>query len=454
MPDKFDRRRLLIGSAGFALLLGMAGTEPAFAARKPNFIVVLCDDLGYGDIGPNGNRSIPTPNLDRMAREGTVLTDYYAPQNLCTPSRAGLLTGRYAVRAGLARGVIMANEDRGLPLDSVTIPQALKPAGYTSAHIGKWHLGHQGRYWPPTVHGFDLFFGIPYSHDMVPLTIYEAKVGTTQVSETPADFHFPGANRFNPATDDVTNLTSTLEQQFYGRAERFIEDNKERPFYLQLSLSTPHLPEIPSPAFKGRSVEGPYGDTIMEIDSIVGRLLNKLRDLSLDRDTLVIFTSDNGPWYWGSSVPLRDRKGGAAYDGGYRVPCIAWRPGTIPAGKRVNGVCSGIDFLPTFCAMAGATAGPALDGIDITGVLQRGEHIDREFVLFQGAEPVAIRTQKWKYIAINQYKVFGYDELYDMSIDPSESYNVRALHPEEAKAMRERFQQLQALFKPLADKQS
>ncbi|WP_245654108.1 sulfatase family protein [Novosphingobium rosa] len=452
-----SRRSLLGGAAGMALMISTEGLAAVTRPRqKPNFIVILCDDLGYGDTGPFGNTRVRTPNLDRMAREGTVLSSYYAPANLCTPSRAGLLTGRYPVRTGLARAVIQAAEKRGLPRSEVTIAQALKPAGYASALFGKWHLGHTGDYWPPTHYGFDRFYGIPYSHDMVPLAIFDAHAGVAEVKQEPVDFAYPGALKVKPGVDDVANYTSSLEEKLYDQAAGFIESNKDRPFYLELALTTPHLPEIPSKDFKGRSKLGPYADTVEEIDAIVGKLLDTVQRLGLEKDTLVLFTSDNGPWYWGNVTPLRDRKGGAAYDGGYRVPMIAWRPGWIHAGARYDALCSGIDLLPTFCKLAGVAppAGVTLDGIDITATLQNGTALDREVVLFQGPEVVGIRTQKWKYIRLMPYPLFGYDELYDVQNDIGESYNLVALHPDVLKDMRERFERAKAIFQPMVKLQS
>lgn len=421
-----------------AALLGAASLPlPAGAARKPNFIVIFCDDLGYGDIGPNGGR-IRTPNLDRMAREGVVLTDYYAAANVCTPSRAGLLTGRYPIRTGLAMGVIMQNDQRGLPRSEVTIAQALKP-DYATALIGKWHLGHVAPYWPPTNYGFDLFMGLPYSHDMQPLSLFEAAPG---VELTKEDVDFP-----------------RLQQRFCERALRFIEQNKDRPFFLDLALSAPHLPSHVHGPFKGHSGHGAYGDVVMEVDSIVGRVLDTLKTLGLDRDTLVILTSDNGPWFEGSSGPLRDRKNGAGWDGGYRVPFIARQPGTLPAGRKVGSIAMAIDLLPTFCAMAGVPlpAGVALDGRDITQVLTRGAASPHEeLVLFDNENVAAIRTQRWKYVVKTYYgpmvlplDLAGYEDLFDVMADPSESYSLAAEHPDVVADMKRRIARARETFKPL-----
>jgi arylsulfatase A len=412
--------------------------------RPPNFIVILCDDLGYGDVSLDGAGPIQTPAIADMATEGVYLSDYYAPANICTPSRAGLLTGRYPVRTGLGYEVIMQNDDRGLPLSEVTIAQALKPAGYTSALFGKWHLGHQGPAWPPTKHGFDEFFGIPYSHDMAPLSLFESHAGSDAVTTSPLDFH-------------------RLQQDFHAHTEAFIEANRERPFFVELALSAPHLPEYPNAPFDAETLAGPYGAVVQEIDDIVGRLLAKLRELSLETDTVVVFTSDNGPWFEGSTGGLRERKGGGGYDGGYRVPFVAWAPGRIPPGRRVSSMAMGIDLLPTFVAMAGLEppCGVALDGRDITAVLVDGAPSPHEaLILFDNDAPIAVRTQRWKYLSAVYYRaiklpysLFGYEELHDLVADPSESYSVAATHPGVATAMRERLAAAKAEFAPYRQKE-
>ena len=375
--------------------MAVNGEALAAGRRKPNFIIVLCDDLGWGDIEPEGGKTIRTPNLNRMAAEGNVLTDYYAPQNICTPSRAGLLTGRYAIRTGLAYSVILPNDDRRLPLSEVTIPAALKPAGYVSALFGKWHLGHTGPTWQPTRHGFDQFFGLQYSHDMKPLcALHRQWPGS-------------GANARRGRSEDQ------LQQRFYAAAEKFITDHADRPFFVELALSAPHLPNYPNARFRDKTMQGAYADTVVEIDAIVGRLMEHLKALGIERDTLVIFTSDNGPWYEGSTGGLRDRKGGAAYDGGYRVPCIARQPGVVKAGLRTHSIAMGIDFLPTFCAMAGVPnpAGVELDGRDISAVLTQGAASPHDqLLLFNDEEVVAIRTQRWKYATRSHYHgIAGFD---------------------------------------------
>ena len=435
-----DRRQLLGAGAASALALG-SGVHAAPTRRPPNFVIVLCDDLGYGDVSPYGGK-IPTPNIARMAREGVVLTDYYAPANLCTPSRAGLLTGRYPVRTGLGFEVIQVPETRGLPLSEVTLAKALKPA-YASGLFGKWHLGHKGEFWPPTRHGFDAYFGIPYSHDMSPLSLFEAHAGSDEVKSFPV-------------------VKQNLQQDFYAHAEAFLEAHKDGPFFMELALSSPHLEENPHPGFDQTTFAGPYGAVVEEIDSIVGRLLAKLTALKLAQDTVVILTSDNGPWFEGSPGWLRERKGGGAYDGGYRVPCIAWGPGRLPAGRKVSSIAMGIDFLPTFLAMAGlpAPAGVTLDGRDISRVLTDGEASPHEaLILFDNEVPIGVRTQGWKYVESAYYRglkfplASRYEQLFDLSADPSENYSVAATHPDITKALRDRLAAAKAEFAPYRQKE-
>lgn len=435
-PRRPDRRRLLAGAA--ALGLGLAGASEAAPGRKPNIIVVLADDLGYGDLGVFGGRTIRTPNLDRLAREGARLTDFYASANICTPSRAGLLTGRYPIRTGLAHEVIQASDTNGLPLAEVTIPEALKP-DYATALIGKWHLGHVKPFWPPTVQGFDLFFGLPYSHDMKPLALYTAEPG---VELTKEDVDFP-----------------RLTQRFFERGARFVEANRDRPFFLMLALTAPHLPNNPNPAHAGHSQAAAYGDVVEEVDANVGRLVAQLKALGLERDTLLIVTSDNGPWFEGSVGPLRDRKGGGAWDGGYRVPFLARQPGTVPAGLVSNQIAMNIDLMPTILWWAGKPLpGVELDGRDIAPLL-RGKGAASphdELILFNNEKVAGVRTDRWKLVTRSYYRGYdlpldryGYAMLFDVRGDPSEAYNLAALHPDVFKDMKARFERARATFEPL-----
>ncbi len=433
-----ENRRYVLGLLASSALW-ITPLKAAQIGRKPNFIIVLCDDLGNGDVQPTGGKVIPTPNLNRMAREGMVLTDYYAPQNVCSPSRAGLLTGRYPIRTGLAQSVILTHDKRFLPLSEITIPKALKSGGYVSGLFGKWHLGHLGPDWQPTKHGFDQSIGIPYSHDTMPLWIF-------------TDLR-PDAE---PTREEV--VLSELQQRFYSDAERFIEANADRPFFVELALSAPHLPEYPNAKFRDAKMESAYGEVVSEIDAIMGRLMRKLRELRLERDTIVIFTSDNGPGYEGSSGGLRDRKGGAGYEGGYRVPCIAWGPGNVPAGRRSSSITMGIDFLPTFCAMAGLPLpqGTVIDGKDISSVIRSGSPSPHdELILFDEEEVSAIRTQRWKFVGYTYYHGHLravenlYPQLYDMSGDQSEEYSVAERHPDVVADMQRRLIAARKEFEPL-----
>lgn len=407
---------------------------------QPNVIVILADDLGYGDLGCDGGRIIRTPNLDRMAAEGVRLTDFYASANVCTPSRAGLLTGQYAVRHGLAHEVLQPADTKGLPPDAVTLPRVLKP-DYATALIGKWHLGHVAPHWPPTAYGFDAFLGLPYSHDMAPLALYAADAPDAPLTESAVDF-------------------PKLTEQFFRRTVEFVEDNRERPFFVLLALTAPHVPLDPNPDDLTGSAAGAYGEVVEEIDRNVGRLLDRLGELGLDEQTLVVFTSDNGPWFEGSSGPFRDRKGGSAWEGGFRVPFIARQPGTLPAGAVRDAIASNLDLLPTLAAMAGRPLpeGVEFDGRDLTAVLRDGGPSPHdEIILFNNEKIAAVRTQRWKYVVRTYYRTYdvaldayGYPLLFDMQLDPGESYGLARLHPDVADEMRGRVERAKAKFRPIA----
>ncbi|MBZ9649113.1 sulfatase-like hydrolase/transferase [Sphingobium sp. 3R8] len=431
-----SRRHVLTGLAGGVAAMAGGRTHAATARMaQPNFIVILTDDMGYGDIGPMGGKTIATPYLDKMARSGRVLTDYYAPANTCTPSRAGMLTGRYAIRTGLNRP-LLARDTAVLPRSETSIAKALRPQ-YASAMIGKWHLGHSGPDWSPLNYGFDLFYGLPYSHDITPLSLCE---DAGQGMRT------------------VPFVHATLQQQFCDRAERFITDNRERPFFLNLSLSSPHLPNFPASSWAGKSHKaGAYGDSVMEIDAIVGRVLDCLSRNGIERQSLVLFTSDNGPWFEGSPGGLRGRKGGSGFDGAYRVPFVAHMPGTVGRGRR-DAIAMGIDLMPTFLAMAGLSPPPglAMDGKDIGAVLKAGAPTPHDhLILFNQDDVIGIRTQRWKYVAADYYAgtlaltdMRGYPGLYDMLAGP-EDYSVASVHPAVARGMRELFLAERERFRPL-----
>jgi len=381
---------------------------------SPNFIVILTDDLGYGDIGAFGADKIKTPNLDAMAEQGAVLTNFYAAANICTPSRAGLLTGRYPIRTGLGHQVIMPDDTRGLPAEEITIAEMLGDKGYRTALVGKWHLGHQENHWP-TLHGFEDFFGLIYSNDMTPLVLYRG----TDAIEQPVD-------------------QTTLTQRYTQEAIRFIEDGGEKPFFLYLAHTFPHIPLFASERFDGRSEAGRYGDTVEELDWSTGEILKALKRLGKDSNTLVVFTSDNGPWFEGSAGPLRNRKG-STWEGGYRVPFIAQWPGQIEGGRRSDAIAMGIDILPTLAALANIDMQDArtIDGKNIWPVLTGADESPHEhLLLFNNEDIVGVRTQDWKLATHSYYRehyiplsVFDYWLLFDMSDGVGESYSLARENP-------------------------
>ncbi len=438
-----SRRSFLLASVATAALVACASPPLSQTpGRKPNVVLILCDDLGYGDLGAFGNGMIRTPNIDRMAAEGAKLATFYASANVCTPSRAGLMTGRYPIRTGLARDVIRQTDTNGLPLSEITIAEAMKP-DYATALVGKWHLGHVAPFWPPTKHGFDLFYGLPYSHDMKPLKMYDAEPGVEITEEEPQ--------------------MDRLTERFFARSFKFIEANKDRPFFLMLTLTAPHVPLDPHPDHAGQSTAAEYGDVVEEIDENVGKLMQQLKSLGLDNDTLVILTSDNGPWWQGSSGGLRDRKGGAGWEGGYRVPLVARQPGRIPAGLVNDSIAMNIDLMPTIVRWTGGQVPDVeLDGADITSLLTipRAPSPHDELVLFINEDVAAIRTQRWKYVVKSFYRTYDatlddperqdWSLLVDMPKDPAESYDVSSLHPDVLADMAMRVAKARATFAPLA----
>jgi uncharacterized sulfatase len=298
-------------------------------------------------------------------------------------------------------------------------------------------------FWPPTKHGFDLFYGLPYSHDMKPLKMYDAEPGVEITEE-------------DPQMDRLT-------ERFFARGFKFIEANKDRPFFLMLTLTAPHVPLDPHPDHAGHSAAAEYGDVVEEIDDNVGKLMQQLKSLGIDQDTLVLLTSDNGPWWEGSSGGLRDRKGGAGWEGGYRVPFIARQPGRIPAGLVNDAIAMNFDILPTVVRWTGgAVPDVGLDGADIASLLTipRAPSPHDELVLFINEDVAAIRTQRWKYVVRSFYR--GYEApldrpdvadwtlLVDMPRDPAESYDVSSLHPDALADMKARVERARATFAPLA----
>ena len=418
-----------VGIAAGALFLAFTPCFLPAQENPPNFIIVLADDLGYGDIGSGGADMIRTPNLDRMAAEGVKLTRFYASASVCTPSRGGLLTGRYPIRMGLVRDVARPTNNIGMPAGEITLAEALKEIGYRTACIGKWHLGHRAEHWP-TRHGFDLFYGLPYSNDMTPLALYRME----EKIEEPVE-------------------QSTLTERYTEEAVRFIEDSAGEPFFLYLPYAMPHLPVSASENFRGKSRAGLYGDVIETIDWSVGEIAKALCQQGLDENTLVIFTSDNGPWqnlpdrmlaggverwHTGSKGLLRGAKG-SSYEGGIRVPFVARWPGRIPAGAVSADIVSILDIFPTLVGVAGAELPQdrKLDGRDVLPLLEGGALPPRApLFIFRGRSLEGVRQGPWKLRISNETDrrtpVEGTPqlELFNLDIDPSEFYNVADRQPE------------------------
>jgi arylsulfatase A len=414
------------------------------AAESPNIIIILADDLGYGDLGCYGHPTIRTPNIDRMAAEGLRFTDFYAGQSYCTPSRAALLTGRLAVRSGVAGRagpglhVFYPKDKGGLPTDEITIARALKTKGYSTACIGKWHLGHLPEFLP-TSHGFDTFFGLPYSNDM--------DAPNAKVREADSDGRNPDFHNFNvPLMRDKEIIErpavqTTLTKRYTEETIKFIQSHNQEPFFIYLAHTFPHVPLFASEKFHGKSVRGIYGDAVEEIDWSVGEVLEALRKEKLDQNTFVFFTSDNGPWLQkkfngGSAGLLRDGKGGT-WEGGYRVPGIASWPGKIKPGIT-HEVASGMDLFNTSLALAGVEIPKdrPIDGVDLSPVLfGEGKNNRAVHFYYLGDQPFAVRKGPFKahFITHDGYAKTEPEKhspplLYNVSEDPSEEFDVAAEH--------------------------
>lgn len=424
------------------VLTGIQG-HCAEAERPPNIVLMFADDLGYADLGCFGSKTNPTPNLDRLAAEGRRFTSFCVAQAVCSASRAALLTGCYPNRIGI-RGALGPQSDVGISNDEQTIAEVLKAQGYATAIFGKWHLGHHEQFLP-TRHGFDEYFGLPYSNDMWP------KHPTAGKNFPPLPL-IDGEKivAYNP---DQTQLTTSYTE----RAVSFIERNQDRPFFLYVPHSMPHVPLFVGKIHDGKSGNGLYADVIAEIDWSMGQILATLEKLDLDDNTLVIFTSDNGPWlsygnHAGSAGRLREGKG-TMWEGGARVPCIMRWPGRIPAGTSTNEFAATIDILPTLAAIVGAKtqASHIIDGKDIRGLLfgdanTKSPH--EAYYYYWGDDLQAIRSGRWKLHFPHEYRSLDGSQpgsdgqpgpyvtkkigmaLFDLESDDGETTDVAESHPD------------------------
>jgi arylsulfatase A-like enzyme len=426
----------------FAFLLSCLFTSAASAAdRPPNFVIIYCDDLGYGDLGCYDSQRTITPNLDQMAKEGTRFTDFHSAAAVCTASRAALLTGCYPQRVNLL-GAIGPGSKVGISDDEMLLPEVLKTKGYATAIFGKWHLGDAPKFLP-THHGFDKYFGLPYSNDMWP--------------NHPSNKNFPKlplieGDKVVELMPDQTQLTTWYTE----RAVKFIEENKEQPFFLYVPHSMPHVPLFVSEKHKDKSGHGLFGDVILEIDWSVGQIRAALKQQGVEENTLVIFTSDNGPWlaygnHAGSAGPLREGKG-STWEGGQREPMIAVWPKHIPAGRVCDDFCTTMDMLPTFAKLAGAALPQhKIDGHDIAPLLldEKGAKSPYDvFYYYWNNGLDGVRSGDWKLHFPHPYPSLtgrpGQDgkpggitpgkvtqiELYNLRDDVAEKQNVADKHPD------------------------
>lgn len=459
-----SRHNLSIGIV-FAFMLAFTQQHTRAAERPPNFIVIFCDDMGYADIGPFGAEGYTTPNLDQMAADGMKFTDFYVGRSFCSPSRAALMTGCIPTRVGIG-GNFGPQSTTGLNPDEMTIAEVLKQKNYATACLGKWHLGHKPEFLPPN-QGFDEYFGLPYSNDMWP---FHPGVRHLPLEERIKRWpHLPlyeGLEVINPQVmpEDQVELTTRLTERAVG----FIEKHKSEPFFIYLPNPQPHVPLFVSDKYKGKTSRGLFGDVISEIDWQVGKIIETLKANQIDEQTMIVFTSDNGPWlsygdHAGSAKPLREGKG-TNFEGGFRVSCLMRWPGHIPAGSVCSEVAGTIDLLPSFAKIAGADL-PAnkIDGHDITGLMfgepgAKSPH--KVFYHYDGGNRLmALRMGKWKLMFPQSYSSPkpGVDgnpgrayrqelelSLFDLEADLGETTNLAEQHPEVVKTMRQLADEMRA----------
>lgn len=437
------------------LSCGFEGGWAAAESAKPNVVIIFIDDMGYADIGPFGCDRYPTPNLDQMAAEGRIFTDFHSATAVCSASRAALITGCYPERVSIL-GALFPGDGRGLHDDELTLAELCRANGYATACFGKWHLG-EAEPFLPTRHGFDEYFGLPYSNDMWPYLNGETTLDAGRrmfrkkpMPPLPLYENEEIVNR-NVTPDDQAQLTT----QYTEKAVDFIDRNHQRPFFLYVPHTMVHVPLFVSEKFKGKSGSGIYGDVVMELDWSVGQILAALDRHGVAEDTLVVFTSDNGPWlsfgdHGGSAGPLREGKG-TMWEGGYREPCVMRWPARIPEGTRCDQLASTMDLLPTVAAILGAklAADRKIDGKNILPLLTSEASTPHEaFYCYYGGQLQAVRDQRWKLVLPHKYRSLedrqpgtggegkGYRQvqatqaLYDLQKDVGETTDVAAKHPQ------------------------
>jgi arylsulfatase A len=417
------------------------------AAGPPNIVIILADDMGYGDLGCYGHPTIRTPNLDRMAAEGMRFTDFYVAAPVCTPSRAALLTGRLPIRTGMAgtlegkhRDVLMPRSTGGLPTNEITIASALKTKGYVTGAIGKWHLGHLPQFLP-THHGFDSFYGLRWSNDQEPAKGIPPNASMSLHPKL--EWWRDALLRDDKIIEQPTDL-STLTLRYTKEAVAFIKHNKGHHFFLYFAHSYPHVPLFASRNFQNASLRGLYGDVVEELDWSVGQVLDALKQSGLEKNTLVFFTSDNGPWLvkdlaGGSAGPLRGGKG-STWEGGMREPGIAYWPGKIKPGVVNHEMACSMDLFNTALTLAGVSIpnDRLMDGVDMTPMLLgRGPSRRNLMFYYRTDQLYAVRKGPYK---LHLVTAMGYSTeppqghstpvLFQLENDPGERFDVAAEHPD------------------------